>query len=102
MSCIVFTENHVQQTAFVVNDRQSVELFLPDNIISLLQGGVLASYNHFFNRSHEVANQSVRIHAARAVVTAGYDTFQLAVNGAVAGNSNSGVTSAFLQRQDVS
>ena len=102
MSCIVFTEYHVQHTAVVINDRQSVEFFLPDDIVSLLQGGIFRSINHFVNRSHEVTNLSIHRHTARTIVTAGNNAFQLAVSGTIAGNSNSGVTGAFLQCQDVS
>ena len=102
VSCIVLAEYHVQQTAFIINDGQSVQLLFPNDIVSLLQGGILTSNDHLVNRSHKVANLGGTVHAAGTIVTAGNDTFQLAVNGAIAGYSHGGVTGALLQSQDIS
>ena len=102
MSCIVFTEYHVQQTAIIVNDGQSVQLLFPNDVVSLLQSGVLASYDHLVNGGHEIANLGSAVHAAGTIVTAGNNALQLAVYSAVAGYSHGGVTGALLQSQDIS
>ncbi|EJX00393.1 hypothetical protein EVA_11501 [gut metagenome] len=102
MSCIVFTEYHVEQTAFIVNDGQSVQFLLPDDVVSLLQGSILASYNHLVNRSHELFNLGIHIHTAGAIVTAGNNAFQFAVYSAIGGYCNGGVTGFFFQSQNIS
>ena len=102
MSQIVFTEYHVQQATFVVDDGQGVQFVFPNDVVSFLQSGVFASNNHFFNRGHEFFNLGIGVHTAGAVVTASNDTFQFAVNGTIGSNSNGGVTGAFFQSYDIS
>ena len=100
MGCIIFTEYHVKKTAFVINNRQGIQLVFPNDIVSFLQGGFCRGGNHFADRSHKILNFSVKVHTAYTVVTAGNDTFQSAVYGAVAGNS--AVSGFFFQCNNVS
>ena len=102
MGQVIFTEYHVKQTAFFINDGKGVQFVIPNDVVSFLQSGFFASNNQFINRSHKFFNFGVRIHTARTVVTASNETFQFAINGTVGSNSNSGVTSAFFQSEDVS
>ena len=98
---VIFTEYHVEQTAFIVDDGQSVQFMFPNDVVSFLQRGVFTSNNHFFNGSHEFFNLGIGVHTAGTVVTAGNDTFQFTINGAVRGNSNGGVTGAFFQSDNI-
>ena len=101
MRYIVFTEHHVQQTAFIINDGQRIEFMIPDNIISLLQGRILFPYDHLLDRGHKIFHLRRQIHTADTIVTAGNDTFQTSVYGSVAGHCHSRMTCLFFQRQNV-
>ena len=102
VGCIIFAEYHVQKTAFVINNRQGIQFVFPDDVVGFLQSGFCRSSNHFADRSHEFFNFGIQIHAAYAVVTAGNNAFQFAVNGTVTGNGNSAVAGFFLQGNNIS
>ena len=101
MGVIVLAEYHVNEVLVLVDNRQRIELVIPDDVVCFLEGSILRCSNQFLERSHKFFHAQGRFHTAYAVISAGYDAEQLAVRGAVCGNSHSGMAGSFLQCQYV-
>ncbi len=98
---IVLAENHIQQATFLVDQGQ--ELILLSQMISLqscrlvVAGAVTSLSSRVMN---SVTAGSI-VMQGQAVVAAGHDAQQLAVGGAVVGDSDGGVTSAGLEVEHI-
>ena len=68
---------------------------------AILEAGICRSGDQLVKRSHELLNLNAALHAGNAVVAAGDNAEQLAVSGAVIGNSHGGVTGALLQLENL-
>ena len=101
MGIIVFTENHIQKPLVFVNDRQAVELVVPNDIIRFLQRNAFFGINQVLKRSHKLCYLCGRIHSADAVVPAGDNAQQLALGSAVIGYRDSGVPGLCFQIQNI-
>ena len=101
MLVVVLTENKGTKTTVFINNRERVELVVPNNIVSFLKGCSLGSGYKLFKRSHKGTYLFVAVHTAYAVVTAGNNTDKLAFAGTVFGNGNGRVTGTFLKLQNV-
>ena len=98
---IVLAEHEADQMAVRRQDRQGVELVIPDDVVCSLQAGALRGGDDLLRRSHELLDRCGRVHAADPVVPAGDQAQQLAGAGAVVGHRHGGVAGAFLQGQHV-
>ena len=84
-----------------VHDGQAVQLVLPDNVVGLLQSGLLGGGDELGAGGHEVADLFRRLHPGNPVVPAGDNAQQLSVGGAVGGDGHGGEAVSGLQRQHV-
>ena len=78
MRRIVLAKNEIFQSAVAVDDRERVELMLPDNIVCKLERCSLRRGNETLERSHKRCDLLIKAHARHAVVTARNNTEQLA------------------------
>ena len=85
----------------LVDNRQLVELVLPDDIVCGLERRVVGSGDELFERRHEVADKLATVVARRTVVTGRDDAEELAVAGAVIRDGHAGVARLFLQVHDL-
>ncbi len=98
---VVLAEYHVNEALILINDRQCIQLVIPNDVVCFLERGLLRRGNQLFKRSHELADTGRTIHAADAVVTAGDNAQQLAVGRAVSGDSHGGMAGARLELQHI-
>ena len=56
VAVIVLAENKIAQAAVVADDRQRVELMLPDNIVGLAEGRALGGVKELVKRGHKGRN----------------------------------------------
>ena len=98
---IVLAENHILQMAFHIDERQGVDLVVPDDVVAVMQAGGGGGRDQLVQRGHELGDLEVHRHAGQAVVAAGHDAQQLAVGGAVVGDSDGGVTGAGLEVEHI-
>ena len=73
MGVVVLAEHDTEQAIVLVNDRQGVELLVPNDVVRLLERDVLVAHDELLARSHERSDLGRRIIAARTVVAAGHD-----------------------------
>ena len=99
---VVLAEHHIDQVLAVVDQRERIELVLPDDVVGDLQRGIGRRRDELVKRRHEFGNGGIGAHAADAVIAAGDDAQQLAFCGTVLGHGNGGVTGLFLQSKDIS
>ena len=99
VAVVVLAEYHVDEVLLVVYERQGVELVVPDDVVCGLEAGVRRGGDELVERGHEFLDLDVAAHTGNAVVAARDDAEQLAVRGAVVGDSHGGVTGALLERQ---
>ena len=88
MILVVLAENKRNKTSVVIYDRKCIQLIIPDNVIGLFQRCAFFRIDHLFDRCHKAFHLIRRIHTADPVITAGNDTYQLAVDRTVIGDSN--------------
>ena len=100
VAVVVLAEYHINKVLLVVYQRQRVQLVVPDDVVCDLEAGICRSGDQLVKRSHELLNLNAALHAGNAVVAAGDNAEQLAVSGAVIGNSHGGVTGALLQLEN--
>ena len=101
VAVIVLTEYHVFQSAFRIYDGQLVDFVVPDDVVCFLQCCAGGCPDELIHGCHEILYLFCAFHAAHAVVSAGYQTNQLALCCAVCGNCNSGVTGSCLQCKNI-
>ena len=101
MGVVVLAEHDTEQAIVLVNNRQCVELLVPNDVVRLLEGDVLVAHDELLARSHERSDLGRRIIAARTVVAAGHDAEQLAVRRAVLGDGHGGVAGLLLEIHDL-
>ena len=81
---VVLAEHHIAQALILVDERQHVELVLPDEIVGERQGGrIRIGPDELLERRHERMHFRIERHAGDTVVTARHDADELAVRGAV-------------------
>ena len=98
---VVLAEHHVHKVVVVIDDRQGVQLVVPDDVVGFLQRGGCGAHDELFTRGHELGNGRVQIHAGKTIIAAGNDAQQLARALAVFSNGHSGVAALFLQRNNI-
>ena len=101
MGIVVLAEDKVQKTLVGIDDRQGIDLVLPDQIVGLLERRVLAGVGQGFKRRHERGHGRGQFHAGDAVVTAGDDPEKLALGGAVVGDGDGRMPRALFQSEYV-
>ena len=97
VAVVVLAEHHVNQIALGINQRQGVQLVIPDDVVGDLEGGVLGGGDQLLERGHELGDLLLAGHAGQAVVALGDDAEQLAVGGSIVGDGHGGVTRLLLQ-----
>ena len=97
VAVVVLAKDDAHEVIVVVDDGQSVELVVPDDVVGNLEADVLVAHDELLTRGHELGDLLLVIIAAGAIVTAGDDTHELALGGAIVGNRHSGVTGLFLE-----
>ena len=74
---IVFTENETYKTAVLINDRELVDLVVPDDVVCFFESRSLRCGNELLDRSHELLNLCIRSHTAYTIVSCCYETQEL-------------------------
>ena len=85
----------------IVDDRQGVEFVVPDDVVGDLEADVLIAHDELLTRGHELGDLLLVVIAAGAVVTAGDDTQELALGGAVVGDRHGRVAGFLLELDDL-
>ena len=98
---VVLAEHHIGERVVVVHERQRIQLVIPDDIVSNLEGGVRRRHNQLLARGHELGNLLIAAHAGKAIIALGNHAKQLTVRRAVVGNRHRGVVGGLLQRDDL-
>ena len=98
---VVLAEDDADQVIVIIDDRQGVELLIPDQIVGILQGDVLVAHDELGAGRHELGDLLGVVVAARAVIAAGDDAEQLAARRAVVGDGHGGVAGALLELHDL-
>ena len=101
VAVVVLAEDDAHQMVVVVDDRQGVELVVPDDVVGNLEADVLVAHDKLLTRGHELGDLLLVIIAAGAIVTAGDDAQELALGGAVVGDRHGGVTGLVLELDDL-
>ena len=101
VAVVVLAEDDTHKVIVVVDDRQSVELVVPDDVVGNLKADVLVAHDELLTRGHELGNLLLVVIAAGAIVTAGDDTQELALGSAVVGDRHGGVTGLLLELDDL-
>ena len=98
---VVLAEHHIGERVVVVHERQRIQLVIPDDIVSNLEGGVRRRHNQLLARGHELGNLLIAAHAGKAIIALGNHAKQLTVRRAVVGNRHRGVVGGLLQGDDL-
>ena len=101
MGIVVLAEYHIHQIALGIHQRQGVDLVVPDDVVAVVQGGVLRGSNQLLDGGHEGGDRSVIGGVVDAVIAGGHDAQQLAARGAVGSDGDGGVAGACLQLQHI-
>ena len=97
MAVVVLAEDDAHEVIVVVDDGQSVELVVPDDVVGNLEADVLVAHDELLTRGHELGNLLLVVIAAGTIVTAGNDTQELALGGAIVGDRHGGVAGLLLE-----
>ena len=98
---VVLTEHHILQVALGIHQRQGVDLVIPDDVVAVVQGGVLRCSDQLFKRGHEGGDRGIIRGVVDAVVTRCNNAQQLAARSAIGSDGNGGVAGACLQLQHI-
>ena len=101
MRFVVLAEHHITQISFLAENRQGVQLVVPDDIVRFLERCPLFCPDQLGERGHEFGHLGRGIHTGHAVVAACNDTDKLARASTVLGHRNRGMSGFRLQRNDV-
>ena len=101
MAIVVLAENDAHKVIIVVDDRQSVELVVPDDVVGNLEANVLVAHDELLTRGHELGDLRLVVIATGTIVTAGDDAQELTLRSAVVGNRHGGVTGLLLELDDL-
>ena len=102
MGVVVFAEYEAIEAAVFIEDRQGIDLVVPDDVIGFGEGDAVIGFDKFVDRGHEVFDLFALVHAAYAVVSGGNDAYHFAVGGAVFRDGDGGVTGLCFEGEDVS
>lgn len=101
MCVVVFAEYERLETAVLTDDRKSVQLMIPDDIVRFLQRNALFRVDQLFKRRHKLRNLRRRIHSRHTVISAGHQTYDLAFRRTVFCHRNGGMSHSLLQRHHI-
>ena len=101
MGVVVFAEYEAIETAVFIEDRQGIDLVVPDDVIRFGEGDAVIGFDKFFDRGHEVLDLLALVHAAYAVVSGGNDAYHFAVGSAVFRDGDGGVACLCLEGEDI-
>ena len=101
MGIVVLAEHEVFQVALSIHQRQRVDLVVPDDVVAVVQGGILRCGDQLLDRSHKGGNGSIIGGVVDTVITGGHNAHQLAVRSANGSDSNGGVAGAGLELQHI-
>ena len=96
---VVLAEDDILQVALGIHQRQGVDLVVPDDVVAVVQGGVLRGSDQLLNGGHKGGNAGVVRGVVDAVIAGGHDAQQFAARGAVGGDGDGGVAGAGFQFQ---
>ena len=98
---VILTEHKAHQMSVCCQDRQGVELVIPDDVIGGFQASALRSGNDLFRWGHECFHLGRGVHPADPVVPACDQAQELPCAGTVVGDGHRGVAGALFQRQHI-
>ena len=101
MGIVVLAEHEVFQVALSIHQRQRVDLVVPDDVVAVVQGGILRCGDQLLDGSHKSGNGSIIGGVVDTVITGGHNAHKLAVRSAVGSNSDGGVAGAGLELQNI-
>ena len=98
---VILAEHEVLQAAFLVHQGQGVDLVVPDDVVAVVQGGILRRSDQLAHGGHEGGDRRVVGGVVDAVIAGSHDAQQLAAGSAVVGDGDGGVAGLGLQLQHV-
>ncbi len=98
---VVLAEYHIDKMLVFIDQREGIQLVVPDDVVCFFQRGISRCGNQLFKGRHEIAYHLGPGHARNAVVTAGDNAQQPAVCRAVVGDGYGRMSGAFFQREDI-
>ena len=101
VAVVVLAEDDAHKMIVVVDDGQSVELVVPDDVVGNLEADVLVAHDELLTRGHELGDLLLVVIAAGAIVTAGDDAQELTLGSAVVGDRHGGVAGLLLKLDDL-
>ena len=101
MGVVILAEDDILQVALGVHQRQGVDLVIPDDVVAVVQRGVLRSSDQLLDGGHKGGDGSVIRGMVDAVIAGGHDAQKLAVRSAVGGDGDGGVAGAGFQFQHI-
>ena len=96
---IILAEYECLQMLVFIDDRQLVQLVLPDHIVCFTQRASLVAVNQLFKRRHEIRYFGGWIHTGGTVISACDNTEQLSLRCTVFRNRHSRMSGFILQIQ---
>ena len=96
---IILAEYECLQMLVLINDRQLVQLVLPNHIVCLAQRAALITIDQLFKRCHEIRYSCRWIHTGGTIISACDNTEQLSLRCTVFGNRHGRMSCFFLQIQ---
>ena len=76
---VVLAEHQVLKVVVFVDERQRVELVVPDDVVCKLERSVLRRHDELLARCHDLRHLCIERHAGQAVIALGHDSQQLAM-----------------------
>ena len=101
VAVVVLAEHEVLKVALGVDERQGVELALPDDVVGLGERDGVGGAHKVLGGGHELGDLRGGIHAGDAVIAARHNTEKLALGVAVDGDGHGGVAGLLKKGQDV-
>ena len=101
VAVVILAEDDAHEVIVVVDNGQSVELVVPDDVVGNLEADVLVAHDELLARGHELGDLLLVVIAAGAIVTAGDDAQELALGSAIVGDRHGGVAGLLLELDDL-
>ncbi len=98
---VVLAKHEILKPPAVVENRQRVELVVPQDVVGRREGHALARDDQLVERRHKLRHLRVQRHAADPVVATRHQTDHFAFGRPVVGDRRRRVTRPLFERQDV-
>ena len=98
---VVLAENHADHAPILREDRQLVDLVVPDDVVGFTQGDAFLAGHEVVQGRHERADRGIGRGTGHAIVAAGDNTDQAAIGSAIIGHSHGRMAGASFDHEYV-